>query len=1213
MDPNRTIPTSVRPGSARPTSARLLSAALAGIPAGTAPALAAGLGSVVAAAVGLVSGSASADTVDLPRFPAVSPDGQEIVFSWRGDLWKVFVRGGLAVRLTSHPQDDLASAWSPDGRLIAFESDRDGFRNIFSMRPDGGGLRQVTELDRGASLAGFGVDQDVLFTATLEPDQFRSPRPYRVSLEGGQPRRVHDAFGSAPAVSPDGGGVLFERGGSSWARRHYRGPDNRDIWFADSDGSGFRKLTSWDGNDGQPRWLGRDEVLFLSDRPGPGESARPDSASVVNLWRMNLAQGDSSATRLTDFPDDVVSFDVSADGKTVVLAVWNALHTLDLSAPSATPQRLEITASADQRDAVELRDVSRNVSEALLSPDGKTLATIAFGDVYVRAAEDKSPTRAVTRTEAREKEIAWSPDGGTLYFVTDETGQDEIRAATVAATRGELRAKARDAALAGAPAKDDDATPAKNDAVPPKNDAATSGAAPAKDGAVAETDPKRWADAVRFDVKPSISSPPGARTPSPSPDGKRLAFRRGNGALIVRDLAGGEERVLVESWDPEISWQWSPDGRFIAYSTFDRNFNSDIHVVPADGSAAPVNVTRHPDNDSRPRWSADGKVLAFLSQRINNESDVWMVYLDKGIEAMTPVELEKYYKDAAEAAKKRKPLGAKSEDKPDAKARSVAKSEAKDGDAPDDSVGEDKTESKSADAAAKDGAAKPAEKPADEPTSPPKPLDLGDAYLRLRRVTTSSGNEGNLELTPGGDRIVFSASDESGGLFSVKWDGTDRKKLGPVGNVQQMTLTGDKLVAISGGRAGTLVPAGGEQKFIDIESTVTIDREAFADRRFRELARTLGEKFYHPTMKGLDWPAVTARYLELARATRTADEFNYVGQRFLGELDASHLGVTAPEPPAPIRQAQGRIGAEVHMVDGPEVAARVEAVYVDSPASRAIPPLVVGDLITAVEFGSFAPRETLDQKLRGRIGKETALTVRRTRADEPGAQPAEFTVLLTPISWEGQRRLAYEDWLRRTREQVSTWSGDRIGYVHIESMNQQELDQFERDLFAAADGKQGLVIDVRNNGGGWTADRLLASIMARPHAYTVPRGMDPKIADAYPQDRLFIQRYAQPMNMLCNEKSFSNAEIIAHAFKTFQRGTLVGQQTYGGVISTDAFTLLDGTTVRLPFRGWYLPDGTDMERHGAKPDLVVPQTPETECGGEDAQLRAAVEDLVRRL
>jgi len=180
-------------------------------------------------------------------------------------------------------------------------------------------------------------------------------------------------------------------------------------------------------------------------------------------------------------------------------------------------------------------------------------------------------------------------------------------------------------------------------------------------------------------------------------------------------------------------------------------------------------------------------------------------------------------------------------------------------------------------------------------------------------------------------------------------------------------------------------------------------------------------------------------------------------------------------------------------------------------------------------------------------------------------------------------------------------------------MNIPSLFEFERDLFAAAHGREGLLVDVRNNGGGHTADYVLGSLMVRPHAYTVPRGADPSHTDGYPQDRLFIQRYTRPVNMLCNEKSFSNAEIVSHAFKTLDRGNLVGQETYGGVISTGGTRLLDGTFVRLPFRGWYLPDGTDMENNGAVPDILVEQTPEDESEKYDRQLKVAVDDLLERL
>jgi tricorn protease len=141
--------------------------------------------------------------------------------------------------------------------------------------------------------------------------------------------------------------------------------------------------------------------------------------------------------------------------------------------------------------------------------------------------------------------------------------------------------------------------------------------------------------------------------------------------------------------------------------------------------------------------------------------------------------------------------------------------------------------------------------------------------------------------------------------------------------------------------------------------------------------------------------------------------------------------------------------------------------------------------------------------------------------------------------------------------------------------------------------------------------------MVRPHAYTVARGDASGNHEGYPQDRLYIQRYTKPVNMLCNEKSFSNAEIVSHAFKTLGRGTLVGEQTYGGVISTGGWTLIDGTWVRQPFRGWYVVDGTDMENNGAMPDIRIPPAPGDEAAegayGYDRQLKAAVDDLMDRI
>jgi tricorn protease len=346
----------------------------------------------------------------------------------------------------------------------------------------------------------------------------------------------------------------------------------------------------------------------------------------------------------------------------------------------------------------------------------------------------------------------------------------------------------------------------------------------------------------------------------------------------------------------------------------------------------------------------------------------------------------------------------------------------------------------------------------------------------------------------------------------------------------------------------------------------------------------------------------------MAACARTDNEFEWCMARLMGELNASHTGVSVrgPEDDSTRRPA-GRLGIRTRPVEG---GFEILATLPEGPAVKSQTPLKVGDVITAIASQPLGPTDALEARMRGRVGEETVVTVRRTGDD---GQPRSVDCLITPCAGMEEADLNYKAATAKAAQLVNEWSGGRLGYIHIQAMSQQSLDDFERDLCAAASGKDGLLVDVRNNGGGSTADRVLASLMAQPHAYTVPRGADSGYTRGYPQDRLFIQRWTLPTNMLCNEKSFSNAEIVSHAFKNLKRGTLVGEQTYGGVISTGGTSLVDGTTVRLPFRGWYTPEGRDMENNGALPDIRVPPNPVDEANDLDAQLKAAVDDLLGRL
>jgi len=332
--------------------------------------------------------------VDLPRFPSVSPDGSELVFSWGGDLWVGSIDGGNARRLTRHHLDDMYSTWSPDGEWIAFTSMRDGHLNLWRIRPDGTQLTQVTYSDQFIRNPAYAVDRDgepvLTFSASLEADVYRSQRPYRIAPEGGQHQRLHDAFGSTPQLSPDGERIAFTRGGGyhNWGRRHYRGPDAMNVWVQNIETGDFEAITTSDGDDGRAQWEDEHTLVFMSDR----------ELDTVNLYRVDLRDNPLEFERLTHFDDrDIQYFDLSRDGDTAVFHKWDTLYRLDMNTPGAEPQPIRFRAGADGHDDYRLRRIDRDVTEAALSPDGKVMAYIAYGRVYVRHMDDHSPTRAVTR------------------------------------------------------------------------------------------------------------------------------------------------------------------------------------------------------------------------------------------------------------------------------------------------------------------------------------------------------------------------------------------------------------------------------------------------------------------------------------------------------------------------------------------------------------------------------------------------------------------------------------------------------------------------------------------------------------------------------------------------------------------------------------------------------------------------------------------------
>jgi tricorn protease len=1119
-----------------------------------------------------------------PQYPSISPHGKFVVYSDRGDLWAVPRSGGSSSRLTSHPASEMRSAFSPDGRTLAFESDRDGTANIYTMplavergrMVAAGPIERLTVSDRWQALSGFTPDgQAVLFHSYADPTMYRQPLVYQAPLDGGPVSRPTTAHGRSPRVLNDT--LYMSRGYAPWERPAYRGSGNRDLWSMDLQSGDFTRRSNTRSNEGQafPRPDG--SIALLSSADGQNDIwVIPEGATfdaAVNRTRLGVGDEPTIGHGARDLS-------VSADGSTAVIGLWDTLATLDLKNPRATLQTINLQRGGDMSTLDRrIERLDHKVAEVALHPSGEAVAMVARGEVLVRSTTDDHPTRRVTADHARQKQIAWSPDGTRLWFTSDAGGDEGIWEATVVLERKDLKPEddsEEEAAEEDAPEATDDETDEDAEA----NEEEDSDTDEAKEKptkkSVKNKSGERWADSLRFDVHQLVPGPAASR-PMPSPDGAKLLYQRGIGDLVLRDLETGDETVLLESWDaPEV--RWASDSQHIVYSVSDLEFNNDIWLMDTQDPQAATNLTRHPDIDRAPRLSDDGKVLVFLSDRNrmgdNGDYDVWAMPLDPSLEDMTEYELNEYFKEAAKAAGKKKIIALPASD-----------DEPKAGDDTD-------------------------EDDADDPPDMLEFTDLDTAWQRARRLTRHEGSEDDLYLTPGGDTIIYSGTvDGDKGLWKIDHHGKERKKLtsGDVSNVRA-NLTGKKVTFVSGGTAKHAPAGGGKAEAWPIDADAEIDVASEQRQKFEETARTFGSTFYHPTMKGLDWEAISASYADLASQTRTSQAFNRVVDQLFGEVNGSHTGISGGFDHNGPRSGMGYLGVETRPV---ERGYEVTAVLPDGPADKKEGGLETGDVIVAVDGVALAREGTSVRELRGVMGltygREILVDILRNGEDR--------VVLLEPISYGTRRSLARAAELAARRDEVAALSNDRLGYLHIRGMSMPSVHEFEQDLYAAAHDKDGLIIDVRDNGGGFTTDILLASLTAPAHAFTVPRGADVADVrpDSYPRDRRLLHGYSRPIVVLCNENSFSNAEIFSHAIKTIGRGPLVGEETFGGVISTGSFKLIDGSRVRQPFRGWYLPDGTDMESRGAIPDVRVEQLPGDEVAGRDAQLEAAVSTLLKQL
>ena len=1062
---------------------------------------------------------AQAETVQLARDPALSPDGATLAFSWRGDLWSVPVAGGRAIRLTQHSAEESQPAYSPDGKQLAFISTREGgARQVFVMPARGGEARQLTRHSEGHTLHTWMPDGKTLLVAiNRDHSWMRDPRSSRLALldlAGDRaPSVLFDDYAYEPSVSADGQRLLFTREGESWWRQGYQGSRAGQTWRYDRAEKAFTQLKAEPTECRWPLWLPDDSGFYhVSNRDG-----------TYNLWHHDLASGKDR--QLTEFKGDSVVFPVlSRNGKTLVFRHRFDFYRWQPGAKNA-PEKIEIRAFPEDTPPTLERPLLSSASEVAHTRDGLQIAFIAGGDVWVMDTELKEPRR-VTATAEEERELIFAPDGKSLWFVSDTGGSTDLWKATPKSSQPWWQNSAFDLARI------------THDAAPESR--------------------------LRF-----------------TPDGKKLAYVKERGDLWLADADGKNPRRLIEHWDAP-SYDFSPDSRWLVYSQNDEWFNSDIWLLPLDGSRPAFNLSRHPDNDYSPVWSPDGKKIAWAGRRENDEFDIHYVWLraedgEQSKRARTLLKaLEKFKKPAPSTTAK--------------SSTSTAKAPA----------------SKPAVEAA------PAKAPEAKSTTPKPPaptaltIDFDGIHERVQRISLANTTEAGLVWSPDSKKLAFSATvDGRRGTYTIEPpDETKPQFLSSTMLTAPVWLKeGDQITGLSEGKPVSL-SSKGSLTTRSFTARHTVDLPAKQRAVFEQCWQLMRDRYYDERLGNRDWDAVRAKYAAMAAAAPDWRSVQEVVHLMLGELNGSHLGFTLSSSTTSTRSWQEET-AHLGLRFDPAHAGpgwKVRDVIFKGPASQKLSRIQPGEIVLRVDGIEVHPHTDPATVLNGPLERDITLRVQAT-----GKDGKERDVTLRPISFNSARSLLYRQWIEENRTRVDQLSGGKLGYLHISAMDTASFHQFQADLYAAGAGRDGLVIDVRENGGGSTTDHLLTALTQPRHAVAIARGGSVR---GYPQDRSVYAVWDKPIVVLCNQNSYSNAEIFSHAIKLLGRGQVVGVPTAGGVISTGSASIMDIGTLRMPTRGWYgLESGIDMELNGAVPDHLIWPQPGELAAGIDRQLEKAIEVL----
>ena len=1087
--------------------------------------------------------------------PAIGRD--RIAFGYAGDIWTVPRAGGRATRLTTGVGIENNPIFSPDGRTIAFTGDYDGNVDVFTVPADGGIPTRITFHPGADAAVGWSPDGTRILFRSAREAASRYARLYTVPAGGGIASPVPLPMAYSGSLSADGGAIAYNPlapafgfSFTNWtAWGNYRGGRAGAVWVTTLPGLDSRQVPHADAADFSPVFVGG-QVYFLSGRAGR-----------IGVFRWDPASNAVTEVYHNTGPD---IRSLSTDGQTLIFDRLGELYTL---VPGGEPQLVQVDVTGDMPDVrPRMKKVADEALHVGISSTGLRAVVEAHGEILTVAAK-KGPVRDITNTPGTmEREPAWSPDGQSIAYFSDEGG---LYALHVAAQTGEQDTGAK---------------------------------------AVRE---------YRLAAEPAYYF-----EPLWSPDSKKIAFHDNRQTVYVLDLATGK---LTSIGEPGVyggfssethAMAWSPDSKWLAYPRAMANHQHALYLWSA-ATGTSSQLTDQMANAQDPAFDRNGKYLYFLA---SNNAGATMTGLDMTSNLYT---VTRSIYATTLAADTPSPIAPESDDeKSVAEAAADAKSKADK--TPAGQAGEAKADAK------KNPRGNPKSAVATPTRIDLAGMPLDAIARRTVALKLPPRGYSSLQAGKPGTLYWLEAESEhfqGPKSFTLKrWvqEGRKVEQLAERVKRYQLTADGEKMLIATGGGDDDAPPGSGDDAKPDYAiasadgpvkpdakdgydklsfDTLEVRTDPAAEwaQMYREVWRIERAYFYDPNFHGVDTVAAEKRYAPYVAAIQSRSDLNYIFQEMLTGFSVGHLRGFGGAIPAADKVPGGLLGADYTISGGRWCIAKIYdggswSPEVKAPLAQPGLNLKPGDCILAIDGQALDAGTDIQKPLEGTAGRAVTLRIAGAKS------PRDVTVV--PIKSEASLRNL--DWIEGNRRKVSQMSGGRLAYVYLPDTGDDGFTAFNRYYFAQTD-KQGAIIDERFNAGGQVADYVVEVLGRRIEAWWSPRYGR---TEHSPGGAIY-----GPKVMIANEISGSGGDALPWLFKHNQLGPLVGKRTWGGLVGIgDIPVLMDGGEVTAPSVGFYNPQGQwEVENHGVAPDHVVDQDPKAVAAGHDPQLETAVALAVKAL